>query len=125
MKLLARLVEPGKKVRLSDIDPDDKGPFADKNDPDVAKRRDRDRAILADLQEKLYAEGQRSLLVVLQAMDTAGKDGVLRHVVGPLDSRGVFVWSFKAPSHEELAHDYLWRVHKKTPRQGQMVFFNR
>jgi PPK2 family polyphosphate:nucleotide phosphotransferase len=122
---LAHLVEPGAKVNLADIDPDDKGPFQDKRDPDAAVRRDEDRAVLADLQERLYAEGKRSLLVVLQAMDTAGKDGVLRHVVGPLDSRGVFVWSFKAPSQEELAHDYLWRVHNRAPRKGEMTFFNR
>jgi PPK2 family polyphosphate:nucleotide phosphotransferase len=62
---------------------------------------------------------------VLQAMDTAGKDGALHHVVGPLDSRGVHVVTFKAPNDEELAHDYLWRVHRWTPRRGEMTFFNR
>jgi PPK2 family polyphosphate:nucleotide phosphotransferase len=62
---------------------------------------------------------------VLQALDTAGKDGVLRKVAGPLDSRGVNVASFKAPNSEELAHDYLWRVHQKTPRKGDITFFNR
>jgi PPK2 family polyphosphate:nucleotide phosphotransferase len=64
-------------------------------------------------------------LVVLQALDTAGKDGVLRKVAGPLDSRGVTVHSFKVPNSEELAHDYLWRIHQKTPKKGEMVFFNR
>src|SRR5262249_16173447 len=64
-------------------------------------------------------------LVVLQAMDTGGKDGTLRAVVGPLDSRGVHVVSFKAPTAEELAHDFLWRCHLKTPRRGEMTFFNR
>jgi PPK2 family polyphosphate:nucleotide phosphotransferase len=122
---LATLVEPGSKVRLKDIDPDDKGPFDDKKDPDVQRRREADIAALQDLQEKLYAQAKQSMLVVLQAMDTAGKDGALRHVVGPLDSRGVYVWSFKAPSTDELAHDYLWRIHQKLPRKGEMTFFNR
>jgi PPK2 family polyphosphate:nucleotide phosphotransferase len=122
---LAQRVAPGERVRLADYDPDDKGPFEGKNDPEVAKRRDKDLERLMALQERLYAERKRSVLVVLQAMDTAGKDGALRHVVGPLDSRGVHVVSFKAPNDEELAHDYLWRVHKVTPRRGEMTFFNR
>jgi PPK2 family polyphosphate:nucleotide phosphotransferase len=121
----AHRVEPGETVRLADIDPDDKGAFSGKDDPKVAKQLAADALALCDLQERLYAEQERGVLVVLQAMDTAGKDGVLRKVVGPLDSRGVQVASFKAPNAEEAAHDYLWRVHQKTPRKGDMVFFNR
>lgn len=124
MKLGYR-VSPGEKIRLRDFDPDDKGPFEGKNDPEVAKRREKDLARLQDLQERLYAEKKRAVLVVLQAMDTAGKDGALRHVVGPLDSRGVQVVTFQAPNAAELAHDYLWRVHAHTPRRGEMTFFNR
>jgi len=122
---LAHRVEPGSTVKLSDLDPDDKGPFSGKSDPEAQQQLEHDLERLCRLQERLYAEGRQSLLVVLQAMDTAGKDGVLRKVVGPLDSRGVQVASFKAPNPEELAHDYLWRVHAKTPRKGDMVFFNR
>jgi PPK2 family polyphosphate:nucleotide phosphotransferase len=122
---LARRIEPGARVRLADFDPDDRGPFEGKQDPAVAKQREKDLVRLAELQELLYSEKKRGVLVVLQAMDTAGKDGVLRHVVGPLDSRGVQVVTFKKPNEDELAHDYLWRVHRSTPKRGEMVFFNR
>jgi PPK2 family polyphosphate:nucleotide phosphotransferase len=122
---LAYRAEPGKTFRLSEVDPDDKGPFDSKNAPEVQKQLERDLTRLIELQERLYAEQRQALLVVLQAMDTAGKDGVLRKVVGPLDSRGVHVATFKAPSSEELAHDYLRRCHMKAPRRGDMVFFNR
>lgn len=80
---------------------------------------------LVDLQERLYAEGKRSLLVVLQAMDAAGKDSTVRHVFGPINPEGCQVTSFKAPSTEELAHDYLWRVHQATPAHGNIGVFNR
>jgi PPK2 family polyphosphate:nucleotide phosphotransferase len=73
----------------------------------------------------LWAEGKRSLLVVLQAMDAGGKDGVIRHVFGPLNPQGVRVACFKQPSARELAHDYLWRVHRETPERGGIVVFNR
>ncbi len=122
---LAHRVEPGEVVKLADIDPDAKGSFAGKDDPRIHKQLHADAVALCGLQERLYAEQERSVLVILQAMDTAGKDGVLRKVVGPLDSRGVQVASFKAPTGEELVHDYLWRIHQKTPRKGDMVFFNR
>ena len=116
---------PGKKLSFADVDPNDTGPFTGKDDPRAVELAKDAEEKLTDLQEKLYAEGRRAVLVVLQAMDTAGKDGVLRRVVGPLDSRGVHVWSFKAPTEDELAHDFLWRVHMKTPRKGEMCFFNR
>jgi PPK2 family polyphosphate:nucleotide phosphotransferase len=122
---LAYKVKPGERVRLADIDPADRGPFSDKRDPAVQKQLEKDLQRLGDLQELLYSDGSQGLLVVLQAMDTAGKDGVLHHVVSPLDSRGVFVQSFKAPNAEELSHDYLWRVHKRVPRRGEIGFFNR
>src|SRR5262245_45963431 len=122
---LAHKVEPGATVKLADLDPDSKGPFGAKDDGKVEKQLAADQERLVALQERLYAEQQRSLLVVLQAMDTAGKDGLLRKVVGPLDNRGVQVVSFKAPNSEELAHDYLWRCHTRTPRRGDITFFNR
>jgi PPK2 family polyphosphate:nucleotide phosphotransferase len=77
------------------------------------------------LQEKLYAEQKQRILVVLQAMDTGGKDGVVRHVFGGVNPQGVRVSSFKIPTPPELAHDYLWRVHAQTPGKGEIVIFNR
>jgi PPK2 family polyphosphate:nucleotide phosphotransferase len=80
---------------------------------------------LSGLQERLWAENERSLLVVLQAIDAGGKDGTIRRVFGGVNPQGCDVTSFKAPSEEELAHDFLWRVHKATPRQGGIAIFNR
>jgi PPK2 family polyphosphate:nucleotide phosphotransferase len=122
---LAKRIKPGHTVKLADIDPGEKDGFSGRDDPKYQEELAQKIARLTELQEKLYAEQKQSLLVVLQALDTAGKDGVLRKVAGPLDSRGVYVWSFKAPTTEELAHDYLWRVHNKTPRKGDIAFFNR
>jgi len=118
-------IDPGKDVRLDTIETRATGGYAGRDDPryvaDLATALTR----LQELQQRLLAEGTRGLLCVVQAMDAAGKDGMLRKVVGPLDSRGVHVWSFKAPSTEELAHDYLWRIHRRTPQRGEMAFFNR
>jgi PPK2 family polyphosphate:nucleotide phosphotransferase len=80
---------------------------------------------LIDMQEVLYAQSKHAVLVVLQAMDTGGKDSTIRRVFGPLNPQGVRVTSFKAPTKEELAHDYLWRVHRNTPRKGIIGVFNR
>jgi len=80
---------------------------------------------LESLQELLYAEGKRKLLVVLQGMDASGKDGTIRHVFEGVNPQGVKVASFKAPSKKELAHDYLWRVHQQVPAQGEITIFNR
>ncbi len=80
---------------------------------------------LAELQKLLFAEGKQSLLVVLQAMDAGGKDGTLREVLTGLNPAGVRVISFGVPSEEELAHDYLWRIHRHTPADGQIAVFNR
>ncbi|MDB4662973.1 polyphosphate kinase 2 family protein [Verrucomicrobiales bacterium] len=78
-----------------------------------------------ELQTRLYAEGKHKLLVVFQAMDTGGKDGTIRAVFDKMDPQGIRVASFKRPSSRELAHDYLWRVHKETPGNGETVIFNR
>ena len=80
---------------------------------------------LSDLQERLWAENRRSVLVVLQAMDAGGKDGAIRRVFGGVNPQGCRVTSFKAPSEEELAHDFLWRINKATPRNGEIAIFNR
>lgn len=78
-----------------------------------------------ELQTRFYAEGKRRLLVIFQAMDTGGKDGVIRTVFDKMDPQGIRVASFKRPSPEELAHDYLWRIHQQVPRNGEVVIFNR
>jgi PPK2 family polyphosphate:nucleotide phosphotransferase len=122
---LAKHIKPGQKVKLAELSTDDKGGFDGRDDPKYQEELASLLERLTNLQEKLYAEQRQSLLVILQALDTAGKDGVLRKVAGPLDSRGVHVASFKAPNSEELAHDYLWRVHQKAPRRGDITFFNR
>ncbi len=96
-----------------------------KNKKQARKQLDRLTAQLADLQYKLYAQGETGLLVVFQATDTGGKDGVIRNVFGPLNPQGVQVTSFKQPSSTELAHDYLWRIHMAVPAKGTIRVFNR
>jgi PPK2 family polyphosphate:nucleotide phosphotransferase len=117
------LVRPGRKVRLEKIDPGFTAGF----DHDDASRRATDKCLsrLDELQYLLYAEGRRALLVVLQGIDTAGKDGTIRHVMGAFNPQSCRVASFKAPTAEELAHDFLWRIHKAVPRRGEVVIFNR
>jgi len=82
-------------------------------------------AQLADLQELLYAEAKHKILIVLQGMDTSGKDGTVKHVFASTNPQGVRVTSFKQPTELEQSHDYLWRIHKETPAKGEMVIFNR
>lgn len=115
-------IDPGAGVRLADHDPADTAG----QDQSAAKKRSRAlRKRLEGLQEVLYAEGRHRLLVVLQGMDTSGKDGVIRHVFEGVNPQGVSVASFKRPTPEELAHDYLWRVHPHTPGDGHITIFNR
>lgn len=118
------LVPPfDKKVRLKDYDPAYTGGFDDENEVKAQLEKDIER--LSDLQEILYAGAQRSVLIVLQAMDTGGKDGLIKHVFRGLNPAGVAVTSFKRPSEEELAHDFLWRIHQHAPRKGMIGVFNR
>jgi PPK2 family polyphosphate:nucleotide phosphotransferase len=117
------LVEPGKEVRLKDYDPDDTGSYQSPEEAAELLRQHLDE--LSRLQNLFYADGQRPLLIVLQGMDTAGKDGTIRHVMSGLSPLGVQVSAFKAPSDEELAHDFLWRVHKRVPPKGFIGIFNR
>lgn len=115
-------VAPGSSVRLADRDPrDDAGLTKD----EVRDRMDEVRERLFLLQRRLYAEGRRALLVVLQGMDAAGKDGTIRGAFGALNPQGARVVSFKAPTSNELDHDYLWRVHNACPRRGEVGIFNR
>ncbi|WP_084148109.1 polyphosphate kinase 2 family protein [Deinococcus frigens] len=80
---------------------------------------------LAHWQERLYAENKQALLIVLQARDAGGKDGTVKHVIGAFNPNGVHIANFKVPSEEELAHDFLWRIHAKTPKRGMVAVFNR
>lgn len=117
-------VEPGSRIDLNGWNPADTAAFdGDKEAGQDATKKLNKR--LESLQELLYAEGQHKVLIVLQAMDTGGKDGVIRHVFDGVNPQGMKVASFKRPTPEELAHDYLWRVHKETPGRGEIVIFNR
>ncbi len=118
------LVEPGKKVKLSEWDPNDTSEFkGSKEQGRIEIERLNHR--LEELQELLYAEHNHKLLIVLQGMDTSGKDGAIRHVFEGVNPQGTRVTNFKEPSKEELDHDYLWRVHKEVPAKGELVIFNR
>lgn len=110
-------------LRLVEIDPNESEHFQSKKDVQDELTRQRDR--IADLQARLYAERKQSLLIVLQAMDTGGKDGTIRGVFQGVNPQGCLVWSFKAPSTEEREHDFLWRYHQKTPPRGMITIFNR
>ncbi|MFC2053186.1 polyphosphate kinase 2 family protein [Chloroflexota bacterium] len=117
-------VARGDKIYLCDWDPNDKSKF-DGNKLQAQKRLEELNDELEALQELLYAEHKHRVLVVLQAMDTGGKDGTIRHVFEGVNPQGVKVASFKVPTREELDHDYLWRVHKQTPGKGEIAIFNR
>ena len=117
------VVEPGTKVRLQKIDPAYTGEHQSHDDarPKIEKHVER----MGELQYLLYADGNQSLLVVLQALDAGGKDGVVRHVFSAMNPQGTGVFGFKQPSKVELAHDFLWRVHQHAPGKGEVVIFNR
>jgi PPK2 family polyphosphate:nucleotide phosphotransferase len=117
------LVPPGKKIRLKDYDTGYTGKFKDKSEAAETLKADIKR--LAKLQDVLYAQNTYSLLVIFQAMDAAGKDGTIRHVMSGVNPQGTQVYSFKAPSPEELDHDYLWRSFKALPERGRIGIFNR
>ena len=117
-------VKPASKVQLSDWDPADKSAFAGGKKAGEQRIAALNRE-LEELQELLYAEGKHKVLIVLQAMDTGGKDGTIRHVFDGVNPQGVKVAAFKKPTPTELAHDYLWRVHQQTPGNGEIVIFNR
>lgn len=112
------------KIKLQDYDPNDSKLF-DGNKKDGKEALLKLNAELEALQEQLYAEAKHRVLIVLQAMDTGGKDGVIRSVFEGVNPQGVKVAAFKTPTPVELAHDYLWRVHQNTPGKGEIVIFNR
>jgi PPK2 family polyphosphate:nucleotide phosphotransferase len=120
----ARYAAPsGKRFRLRDFDPADTGTYAKKED--AVRKLERDVEELAAVQDVLYAQSSYSLLIIVQAMDAAGKDSVIKHVMSGINPQGCQVVSFKQPSPEELSHDYLWRCVKALPARGRIGIFNR
>ena len=117
-------VHPDTPIDLSQWDPADHSAFDGGKKAGRAATRKLNQRLEA-LQEVLYAENKHKVLIVLQAMDTGGKDGTIRHVFDGVNPQGVKVASFKRPTAEELAHDYLWRIHRHTPGRGEIVIFNR
>jgi PPK2 family polyphosphate:nucleotide phosphotransferase len=116
-------IDAGSRVKLKDYDPAYTEKYSDRASAEQALQKLSDE--LSELQELLAAAQHQSLLVVLQGMDTSGKDGTIRHVFSHVNPQGCDVYSFKVPTEEELAHDFLWRVHKATPGKGTMGIFNR
>jgi len=117
-------VKQGSKVEFANHDSSDKILYRGTKD-EAEAQFDVLQDELQQLQKMLYAQNKHRVLVVMQAMDTGGKDGCIKHVFSRIDPQGIHVRSFKKPTEEELAHDFLWRVHAKVPRIGQMVIFNR
>ena len=116
-------IAPGTRPGIKDLDPGHTGGQTDKK---AAEAQTADcQQKLRGLQELLYAEGRHSLLICLQAMDTGGKDGTINHVLGAMNPQGCRVAHFREPSHEEAAHDFLWRHHREAPARGEVVIFNR
>jgi PPK2 family polyphosphate:nucleotide phosphotransferase len=116
-------INNGKKFRLKDVDPASTGHFRSKEH--AQELLDQGKAELADLQDKLYAQNRWAVLVILQAMDAAGKDGVIEHVMSGVNPQGCQVFSFKAPSSDDLSHDFMWRTTKCLPQRGHIGIFNR
>ncbi len=117
------MVTPEIPLNLDEIDANFSENFKTKKDLEKEFSKIKDK--LCELQDTLYAEGKRRILIVLQGMDTAGKDGAIKHVFKEVHLQGIRVANFKAPSKDELAHDFLWRVHKEVPGNGEIVIFNR
>jgi PPK2 family polyphosphate:nucleotide phosphotransferase len=117
------IVPPGKKIDLQDYDPADTGKFENKESAQIKLAAGV--LQLAEYQNILYAHNKFSVLIIFQAMDAAGKDSTIKHVMSGVNPQGCQVYSFQAPSSEELDHDYLWRIHKSLPERGRIGIFNR
>lgn len=117
-----RIIDSPHAIKLADFDPSDTGGLR-KEDAEQRTQPLEDR--LGRLQEVLYGANQQAVLIILQGMDTSGKDGTCKHVMGSVNPIGCQVWSFKQPTPEELSHDFLWRVHKLAPPRGVLGIFNR
>ncbi len=117
------MIEPGAKVRFAKIDPDFTGKHVSRQAAIAATARQIER--IARLQYLLYADASQSLLIVLQGLDAAGKDGLIRHLFTGVNPQGVAVVGFKKPTEREAAHDFLWRIHRRAPAKGEIVIYNR
>jgi PPK2 family polyphosphate:nucleotide phosphotransferase len=125
-KLIRRyVVTSGKQFRLKDHDPGETHGLSADDKEEVEKLTEESVAMLAEQQDVLYAQSEWGLLLVIQAMDAAGKDGTIKHVMSGVNPQGVDVYSFKAPSAEELMHDFLWRTNRCLPPRGKIAIFNR
>jgi PPK2 family polyphosphate:nucleotide phosphotransferase len=118
-------VTKGKKFRLKDVDPADTGELKSADKPRAKEALQEGVEALAELQDVLYAQDRWSLLLIFQAMDAAGKDGTIKHVMSGVNPQGCQVFSFKGPTSEDLDHDYLWRCFKQLPERGRIGIFNR
>jgi len=130
VKNIHKFIEPyvvrsGKDFRLKDHDPDDTHHLDSADKPQAKEFLEEGVAMLAELQEVLYAQSNWGLLLIFQAMDAAGKDGTIKHVMSGVNPQGVDVFAFKSPSAEELAHDFLWRTNRCMPPRGKIGIFNR
>src|SRR5579862_7251821 len=117
------LITPGKDARIDKRDPAESLGLEDS--PEVSERHAANIKRLAELQSLLYADKRFAVLIVLQGMDAAGKDGAIHHLLTGINPQGVRVATFKKPTDNELAHDYLWRIHAQCPERGQITVFNR
>lgn len=118
------VVKPGGKIKLKDINPDDTSSYTEGKQQGEQEVEDLTKK-LDSLQEMLYAQHEHKVLLVLQGMDTSGKDSTIRRIFSGVNPQGVRVASFKVPTSEEMDHDFLWRIHQQVPGKGQMVIFNR
>src|SRR4051794_6575226 len=128
IKASHRLSQPyritdGRKFRLKDVQPDDTGGLKSEDKPRATEALHSGITALAELQDVLYAQDRWSLLLVFQAMDAAGKDGTIKHVMSGVNPQGCQVFSFKGPSSEDLDHDFLWRCLKRLPKRGRIGIF--
>jgi PPK2 family polyphosphate:nucleotide phosphotransferase len=118
-------VRDGEKFRLDDVDPGDTSDLESDDKPAAKEALRRGIEVLAELQDMLYAQDRWGVLLIFQAMDAAGKDGAIKHVMSGINPQGCQVYSFKAPTSEDLDHDYLWRCSKVLPERGRIGIFNR
>jgi len=118
-------VRTGKKFRMKDVDPGDTEGFTPGDKPRIKEALENSVQALSHLQDILYAQDRWSVLLIFQAMDAAGKDGTIKHVMSGVNPQGCQVWSFKSPTSEDLDHDYLWRCTKQLPARGRIGIFNR
>jgi PPK2 family polyphosphate:nucleotide phosphotransferase len=118
-------ISKGKEFRLKNVDPGNTLGFKSEDKPKAQEALKSGIELLADLQDKLYAQDRYSILLIFQAMDAAGKDGAIKHVMSGINPQGCQVFSFKAPTSEDLDHDFLWRCMKRLPERGRIGIFNR